>query len=96
MNCPNCQCPVNEGNGKVLSTRQVPDRQSIRRRRECQSCSHRWTTFEIIPTVYENDQEELFQEAWLAVDDLKLALAHLENVRLAVQNYWNFHKEDQE
>lgn len=42
MRCPSCQY-----NGtKVIDSRPVDDNKAIRRRRECESCSFRFTTFE--------------------------------------------------
>lgn len=40
MNCPRCDSPT-----KTLETRRVPDG-ALRRRRECSSCGHRFTTYE--------------------------------------------------
>ena len=40
MNCPLCDSPT-----KTLETRRVPDG-AVRRRRECTSCGHRFTTYE--------------------------------------------------
>jgi transcriptional repressor NrdR len=40
VNCPRCDSPT-----KTLETRRVPDG-AVRRRRECTSCSHRFTTYE--------------------------------------------------
>ena len=40
MNCPRCDSPT-----KTLETRRVPDG-AARRRRECSSCGHRFTTYE--------------------------------------------------
>lgn len=47
MKCPKCQ----EENFKVLDTRASDD--AIRRRRECENCAHRFTTYERIeqPTL---------------------------------------------
>ena len=42
MRCPYC----GQGESKVLETRLVEDGFSIRRRRECFGCQHRFTTFE--------------------------------------------------
>lgn len=42
MKCPTC----NFHNTRVIDSRPVEDGRSIRRRRECESCSHRFTTFE--------------------------------------------------
>lgn len=44
MRCPQC----NHQRSRVLDSRQVNDGRSTRRRRECESCSHRFTTFEIV------------------------------------------------
>lgn len=47
MRCPNCQ-----GMGsKVLDSRPVNDGRSIRRRRECETCTFRFTTFETIEEI---------------------------------------------
>jgi transcriptional repressor NrdR len=40
VNCPRCASPT-----KTLETRRVPDG-AVRRRRECTSCDHRFTTYE--------------------------------------------------
>jgi transcriptional repressor NrdR len=42
MKCPKCQ----NVDTKVLDSRVVQDGTAIRRRRECEYCSHRFTTFE--------------------------------------------------
>ena len=40
MTCPRCENPT-----RTLETRRVPD-SAVRRRRECTSCGHRFTTYE--------------------------------------------------
>jgi transcriptional repressor NrdR len=40
VNCPRC-----DGQTKTLETRRVPDG-AVRRRRQCSSCRHRFTTYE--------------------------------------------------
>ena len=40
MNCPHCDSAT-----KILETRRVPDG-ALRRRRECSTCGHRFTTYE--------------------------------------------------
>lgn len=48
MNCPRCDSTT-----KTLETRRVPDG-AVRRRRECSSCGHRFTTYErAVPEVLE-------------------------------------------
>lgn len=43
MSCPNCSSP----NVRVLDTRPVDEGASVRRRRACRDCGHKWVTFEI-------------------------------------------------
>ena len=47
MKCPFCGQP----DSKVIDSRPTADGNSIRRRRECESCQKRFTTFETIETV---------------------------------------------
>lgn len=42
MRCPKCASP----DDKVIDSREAKDGMSIRRRRECTSCAHRFTTYE--------------------------------------------------
>ena len=42
MKCPHCQSE----NSKVIESRDAGDGDAIRRRRECLSCQHRYTTYE--------------------------------------------------
>jgi transcriptional repressor NrdR len=42
MKCPNCQ----DAESKVVESRDVASGESIRRRRECLECKHRYTTYE--------------------------------------------------
>ena len=44
MKCPRCGC----SESKVIDSRSTEDGSSIRRRRECFQCQHRFTTFETI------------------------------------------------
>ncbi|BAB06865.1 transcriptional regulator NrdR [Halalkalibacterium halodurans] len=46
------RCPACHHNGtRVLDSRPAHEGRSIRRRRECESCNHRFTTFEMIEEV---------------------------------------------
>lgn len=47
MRCPNCK----SSGTKVLDSRPVNDSRSIRRRRECEACQFRFTTFENIEEI---------------------------------------------
>ena len=47
MRCPFC----NKDNTKVIDSRPVEDTKSIRRRRMCESCGKRFTTYEKVETI---------------------------------------------
>ena len=44
MRCPSC----GHEDDKVIDSRSVRDGQAVRRRRECERCRHRYTTYEFI------------------------------------------------
>lgn len=63
MRCPRCF----SNNSRVIDSRPVEESNSIRRRRECESCHFRFTTYEIIdalnPIVVKKDcSHELFDK----------------------------------
>ena len=67
MRCPACKHPES----KVLESRELDGTPAIRRRRECLSCAHRFTTYERIETNYlmvvkKNGERELFDRNKLA------------------------------
>ena len=43
MRCPRCH----HNNSRVIDSRQADDGRAIRRRRECENCSYRFTTFAV-------------------------------------------------
>ena len=47
MKCPFCSCE----DSKVIDSRPTDEGERIRRRRECNSCGKRFTTYEIVETV---------------------------------------------
>ena len=47
MKCPKCGYP----DSKVIDSRTTPERDMIRRRRECLSCRHRFTTVEHVEII---------------------------------------------
>ena len=47
MRCPFCQC----ADTKVTDSRATDDGKAIRRRRECQKCGRRFTTYEVVEKV---------------------------------------------
>jgi transcriptional repressor NrdR len=67
MRCPLCNAQVS----RVLESREVEDGGSIRRRRECVKCSHRFTTYERLEVpnlmvVKKNGERELFDRQKLS------------------------------
>lgn len=64
MRCPNCH----HNGTRVLDSRPVEEGKSIRRRRECEECSYRFTTFEkveeapLIVVKKEGTREEFSRE----------------------------------
>ncbi len=72
MKCPACGC----ADSKVIDSRPVEEGNSIRRRRECQACQKRFTTFEILETVQiivlkKDGSKELFDRTKLLSGLLK-------------------------
>ena len=72
MRCPFCSYEES----KVLDSRPVNDGNSIRRRRECQECGRRFTTFEVLESVQifvtkKSGETELFDRTKLLAGVLK-------------------------
>lgn len=64
MKCPQCQSPES----KVVESRDVASGESIRRRRKCEDCSARFTTYERVErpnliVVKKDDKREVFDRA---------------------------------
>ena len=59
MKCPFCSYEE----GKVIDSRLVADSSQIRRRRECNKCNERWTTFELaellMPKIVKQDKSRV-------------------------------------
>jgi len=92
MKCPACQ----HNGTKVLDSRPVEEGRSIRRRRECESCSYRFTTFEkveempLIVVKKEGIREEFSREKILrglikACEKRPVALKVLEDIVIEVE-----------
>jgi transcriptional repressor NrdR len=92
MKCPSCQ----NNNTRVLDSRPVDDGRSIRRRRECEKCSYRFTTFEkveeipLIVVKKEGTREEFSRDKMLrglikACEKRPVALKELEEVTSEVE-----------
>lgn len=59
MKCPFC----GQENTRVIDSRPVPDNNSIRRRRQCDECGNRFTTYEKIETFPCGNQKRPEQRA---------------------------------
>lgn len=92
VRCPNCSYRST----KVLDSRPVEEGKSIRRRRECEQCNFRFTTFERIEEVplivvkKENTREEFSREKLLrglikACEKRPVALEQIENLTIEVE-----------
>ncbi len=67
MRCPQCKSK----DSRVVESRDVEDARSIRRRRECENCGHRFTTYERLELprlliIKKNDERELYSRDKLA------------------------------
>ena len=94
MKCPFCGHP----DSKVIDSRPMADGSSIRRRRECESCQKRFTTFETVETVQiivvkKSGVKELFDKQKLLSGVLKAtekrpvdALALVNEIEAELQN----------
>jgi transcriptional repressor NrdR len=93
MRCPNCQ---NNGT-RVLDSRPIHAGDSIRRRRECESCNYRFTTFETVEEIplivvkKEGTREEFNRDKLLrglikACEKRPVPLEELENIVNSVEN----------
>lgn len=92
MRCPACQY-----NGtRVIDSRPIDDSRSIRRRRECESCAYRFTTFEkvedlpLIVVKKEGMREEFNRDKMLrglvkACEKRPVPLEQLEKISLDVE-----------
>lgn len=93
MRCPSCQY-----NGtRVVDSRPVDDNKEIRRRRECESCGFRFTTFEkieetpLIVVKKEGTREEFSREKVLrglirACEKRPVPLEELEQLVISIEN----------
>ncbi|UOQ47179.1 MULTISPECIES: transcriptional regulator NrdR [Gracilibacillus] len=92
MRCPHCQYK----NTKVLDSRPIEEGRSIRRRRECESCNFRFTTFERIEEVplivvkkegtrEEYSRDKLMRGLIRACEKRPVALEQLEHIAVEIE-----------
>ncbi|WP_338470468.1 transcriptional regulator NrdR [Niallia sp. XMNu-256] len=92
MRCPSCQ----HNHSRVVDSRPVDEGRSIRRRRECEECSYRFTTFEkveespLVVVKKEGTREEFSREKMLrgllrACEKRPVALKELEDITASIE-----------
>lgn len=92
MKCSSCQ----NKNTKVLDSRPIEDGRSIRRRRECENCGFRFTTFERLETLplivikkdgvrQEYSREKLMRGLIRACEKRPVSLETIETIALNVE-----------
>lgn len=95
MRCP--KCPNDDT--KVIDSRDVTDGRAIRRRRECESCGFRFTTFEQIETtsflVIKKDnsresysREKVKQGIWKACEKRPVTEAQINEMLDTLETHW--------
>lgn len=98
MQCPHCQ----HNNSRVLESRSSEGGQSIRRRRECLACKHRFTTYERVEflpiTVIKSDGErqsfdrsKLLRGLVRACEKTGIALHRLERIAEEIEGQLQQH-----
>ncbi|MBP7819530.1 transcriptional repressor NrdR, partial [Candidatus Gracilibacteria bacterium] len=96
MFCPKCK----HENTKVIDSRNTSDNKSIRRRRECESCAYRFTTFEVIATanflvVKKDGSREPYNRAklidgiWKACQKRKITESQIESLLNELEEIWS-------
>lgn len=95
MKCPNCQ----NKNTRVLDSRESQGGMTIRRRRECISCEHRFTTFERIEhksliVIKRNDSREPYRREkvengiWRACEKRPVTQSQVDNIITSLEDKW--------
>ncbi len=96
MLCPKCQ----NRDTKVLDSRETDGNKAVRRRRECESCENRFTTFERVDTnkflvvkrdgVRENYyREKLEKGIWLACQKRKVTEEQVSSLLNELEEKWS-------
>lgn len=100
MKCPKC----NSLETKVIDSRLTDKDKAIRRRRECEQCSFRFTTFERIKvsslivvkkdgTREPYDREKLEGGIWKACEKRSVAQAQIDKMLSTLEEKWSIKKE---
>ena len=93
-------CPKCKSNGtRVLDSRETDGNRAVRRRRECEDCKHRFTTFERTDTSKfliikkdgsrENyDREKLEKGIWIACEKRKITEEQISKILNELEEKW--------
>lgn len=101
MKCPQCKGK----HTRVLDSRETNDSTAIRRRRECQDCKNRYTTFERVEynnliVIKRNEarepyvREKVEKGVWRACEKRPVTQAQIDNIIKQLEEKWrNYGKE---
>lgn len=95
MNCPRCE----HNDTSVLDSRETDGNKAVRRRRECNKCNHRFTTFERVETskflvvkkdgTRENyDRSKLEKGIWIACEKRKVTDEDVRKLINGLEEKW--------
>jgi transcriptional repressor NrdR len=95
MICPKCQ----ENETRVLDSRETDGQKAVRRRRECEACKHRFTTFERVESgkflVIKKDgsresyeREKIEKGIWKACQKRKVTHDQIAKMILDLEEKW--------
>lgn len=96
MVCPKCQ----QNNTRVLDSRETEGNKAVRRRRECEDCTHRFTTFERLEVTNfivvkkdssrENyDREKVEKGIWRACEKRKVTQEQVKKAIDRLEENWS-------
>jgi len=96
MICPKCR----ENNTRVLDSRETDANKAVRRRRECEDCKHRFTTFERIEfssfivvkkdgTRENYDREKIEKGIWRACEKRKVTEQQVKTAIDKLEEEWS-------
>lgn len=100
VKCPDCKSIKNS----VVDSRLTDNNSAIRRRRECEACEHRFTTFERLratnlivikkdQTREEYDREKLEHGIWRACEKRPVKKAQIDSLLNRIEEQWSVQPE---
>ncbi len=96
MICPKCKFE----NTRVVDSRDANEARSIRRRRECEGCAHRFTTFETVETTNfivikkdgtreSYDRSKVERGVWRACEKRPVAQQQIQDMLTGLEEVWS-------